>query len=91
MNSIAACNEGRVITESVSVRCSVVYEDSVDGWTCVAMLSGGGYMVRTASSVSGSHSNSTFADKSALATTGQMVLRSDRWTISVSAALHAEG
>ena len=91
MNSMAACNDGRVMTDSVSVRCSVVYDESVEGWTCVVTFFGGGYMVWTASSVSASHSSLTLADKSALATTGQMVWSSDRWTMSVSAALHAEG
>lgn len=91
MNSIAACNDGTVMTEIVRARCSVEYDDWEEGWTCVVTFFGGGYMVWTASSVSGSHRSSTLADKSALATIGQMVCSSDRWTMSVSAALHAEG
>jgi hypothetical protein len=67
----------------VNERCSVVYDEGEEGRTDA--------WAGIEASVDGSHRSVTPEESNAWATAGQMVLRSDWWTMSVSAALHAEG
>jgi len=91
MNWIAVCKDGTATTDRTSERCSVVYDSGVAGWTWDSKFGGVGQRDFNTSSVAGSQCNLTFASNNAFATAGQIVRSRDSCTISISAALQAEG
>lgn len=65
MNWIADERDETVMTARVRDRCSVSYATGVDGWTCVARFTGGGFRDCAADRVCGSQSNVTLAARRA--------------------------
>ena len=91
MCAIAAASEGTVSTESVRLRCSVVYASGGAGDTCVMRFAGAGERDCKAAREGASQRSLTSAARRALATSGQIVWRTLSCRMSVSAALHAAG
>jgi hypothetical protein len=89
IHSMADARFGRVFTEIVRERCSVVYAESSANETWFSGIDEDEDL--SAVRLGSSQRRRTLAFRRPSATLGQMVERTFSWMIRVSAALHAEG